>query len=235
MSRKKWIYKLDGSEGVIFCAPLCDYNRVLFDDGRTNSLFESLSLFNELIAARWFRRCNLFLILNKCDVLKECIQNGYCIKYYFNKENKDYYDNKLSYNYINHDWYGKHDEKLSSYNGVDYFRQLRKMKRERKHGNHGKHHNSNNNNDETKLMALPHSDSDRKLNKEKILNQAYNDTVTFIRQQFVNIATHYGKVLNENFFVYIVNATSSDEMKHVFDDIVQAMMSKHNNKKDFWD
>lgn len=184
-------------------------------------------MFNELIQARWFRRCNVFLVLNKCDVLKECIQNGYCIKYYFNKENSDYYDNKLSYNYINHEWYGKHDSKLSEYHGVDYFKELRKMKNDRKRGKQ-QYRNDD------KLVAAPRIDYHDQ-NKEKILNQAYNDTVTFIRQQFVNIATHYGKVLNENFFVYIVNATSSDEMKHVFDDIVQAMMPKQQMKKDFWD
>ena len=67
------------------------------------------------------------------------------------------------------------------------------------------------------------------------MNECYENTITFIEKQFVNIATHFGKVLNDNFFVYVVNATNSGEMKHVYDDIVAKMMQKHKTKQAFLD
>jgi len=47
---------------------------VLYEDGKTNRLHESLNLFGEIINSRWFKRIPIILFLNKIDLFKEKIK-----------------------------------------------------------------------------------------------------------------------------------------------------------------
>lgn len=66
-------------QGLLFVASLIDYNRVLYEDASVNAMWECCKLFEEVIHLKWFDNCELILILNKDDLLKELLlekENG---------------------------------------------------------------------------------------------------------------------------------------------------------------
>ena len=58
---------------IIFLEGLAGYNQVLFEDGRTNRMHESLSLFKQIVSNPLFRNTPIFVFLNKKDLFEEMI------------------------------------------------------------------------------------------------------------------------------------------------------------------
>jgi len=55
-------------------AAMNEYDQLLFEDGITNRVKESLDLFSEICNSRWFRNKSMILFLNKEDLFKEKIK-----------------------------------------------------------------------------------------------------------------------------------------------------------------
>ena len=53
---------------VLFVASLSDYNSVLFEDPTMNSMLESVTLFEDIVNLKEFRKSDTILILNKDDI-----------------------------------------------------------------------------------------------------------------------------------------------------------------------
>jgi len=56
-------------------AAINEYDQVLYEDGVTNRMHESLDLFGEICNSRWFRKTSMILFLNKADLFKEKIKS----------------------------------------------------------------------------------------------------------------------------------------------------------------
>ena len=69
--RKKWIHAFDGVTAVIFVAALNEYDQVLYEDGRTQRMAESIKLFDEIANSQWFSKTSIILFLNKSDLFRE--------------------------------------------------------------------------------------------------------------------------------------------------------------------
>jgi hypothetical protein len=72
--RKKWIHCFDKVTAVLFVGVLSEYNMKLIEDDDTNRMQETLSLFEEVVNARWFANTAVILFLNKKDIFAEKIQ-----------------------------------------------------------------------------------------------------------------------------------------------------------------
>ena len=81
--RRKWIQLFDGVDVVIFVAALNHYCCVLFEDETTNSMQESLALFDEIINAKWFKLSQMVLFLNKEDIFRQRLKEGISLKVCF--------------------------------------------------------------------------------------------------------------------------------------------------------
>lgn len=73
--RKKWIYAFDNVTAIVFVVALSEYNQLLYEDGRTNRMQESLLLFPEIANSRRFENVPIILVFNKIDVFMERIQS----------------------------------------------------------------------------------------------------------------------------------------------------------------
>jgi len=72
--RKKWFHCFEHVTAVIFVAAINEYDQVLYEDGITNRMHESLDLFGEICNSRWFKKTAMILFLNKNDLFKEKIK-----------------------------------------------------------------------------------------------------------------------------------------------------------------
>ena len=72
--RRKWIHTFENVTAVIFVAALDHYNNVLFENESWNSMHESIQLFDELVHAKWFKRTEFILLLNRKDLFEELIR-----------------------------------------------------------------------------------------------------------------------------------------------------------------
>jgi len=72
--RKKWIHAFDDVTAIVFVVALSEYNQLLYEDGRTNRMHESLLLFPEIVNSRRFENVPIILLFNKIDVFMEKIQ-----------------------------------------------------------------------------------------------------------------------------------------------------------------
>eukprot|EP01083_Nonionella_stella_P064173 167024_1 len=72
--RKKWTSLSDGSNVIIYCVAIGDYDLNLFEDASTNRLCESLQLFQTLAQNKWFTNKMLYIFFTKWDVFKEKIR-----------------------------------------------------------------------------------------------------------------------------------------------------------------
>lgn len=68
--RKKWIHCFDTVTAVLFVTSLTCYDQALFEDETVNAMADSLSLFQEIVNSRWFRRTSIILFLNKVDLFE---------------------------------------------------------------------------------------------------------------------------------------------------------------------
>jgi len=74
--RRKWIQLFEGVTAVLFVAALSHYSCVLFEDENTNSMVESLELFDYICNSKWFRQTEMILFLNKKDVFEQRLREG---------------------------------------------------------------------------------------------------------------------------------------------------------------
>lgn len=73
--RRKWLSCMTDVTAVIYLVALNDYNSVLMEDGSTNRMVESLTLFRVLTGSKVLKNKDWILFLNKKDLFKEQIQN----------------------------------------------------------------------------------------------------------------------------------------------------------------
>lgn len=73
--RKKWVetWRNGDVSAIFFVVSLSEYNQVLYEDGRTNRMIESLVLFEELVNSSVLYRVPFYLFFNKQDVFLERI------------------------------------------------------------------------------------------------------------------------------------------------------------------
>ena len=81
--RRKWIQVFDGISAVLFLVESSGFNTRLREDNDTNRLQESLKVFTEVWNSRFLLDSGFILFLNKQDVLKEKISQGYQLEDYF--------------------------------------------------------------------------------------------------------------------------------------------------------
>ena len=67
----------------MFVAAVSEFDQVLEEDNMTNSLEESLQLFETITASDFFKSTPIVLFLNKIDVLKEKVAEGINFSRYF--------------------------------------------------------------------------------------------------------------------------------------------------------
>jgi len=80
--RKKWIHSFEGVTAVIFVAALSEFDQVLFEDGATNRLSETLQLFNWVCTNQFFLNTPVLLFLNKRDLFEiKVAKPGYMAKF----------------------------------------------------------------------------------------------------------------------------------------------------------
>jgi len=72
--RKKWIHVFDDVTAVMFIIALSEYDQVLYEDGSTNRMKESLKLFNQMLTTIYFIETPFILFLNKEDIFDEKIE-----------------------------------------------------------------------------------------------------------------------------------------------------------------
>ena len=70
--------------GVLFFVAANEFDQTLPEDGTTNRLRESITLFEVISNYPWFKSIPKILILSKCDLLEEKIKH---------KNIKDYFSN----------------------------------------------------------------------------------------------------------------------------------------------
>ena len=66
--RRKWVQCFQDVSAVIFCAALSEYDLTLFEKSDENRTQESLRLFRDVCASKWFTNSHIFLFLNKKDL-----------------------------------------------------------------------------------------------------------------------------------------------------------------------
>jgi len=69
--RRKWIHCFENVNALVFVASLSEYDQVLFEDGETNRMEESLRVFESVCNSTWFEKTSIILFLNKVDLFKE--------------------------------------------------------------------------------------------------------------------------------------------------------------------
>ncbi|CAK5080263.1 unnamed protein product [Meloidogyne enterolobii] len=72
--RKKWIHCFENVDSIIFVAAASEYDEVLFEDGETNRMVESMRIFESICNSRWFLNTSIILFLNKKDLFEEKIK-----------------------------------------------------------------------------------------------------------------------------------------------------------------
>ncbi|KZT50916.1 G-alpha-domain-containing protein [Calocera cornea HHB12733] len=74
--RKKWIYAFEKVKCVIFTVALSEYDQTLLENPEQNRMQESMKLFENIIASRWFQNAVFVLFFNKMDVFEEKYQRS---------------------------------------------------------------------------------------------------------------------------------------------------------------
>lgn len=59
---------------MLFVTSLSDYNSVLFEDERINSMLESVNLYEKIVNSKYFSKKPIILILNKNDIFREKLE-----------------------------------------------------------------------------------------------------------------------------------------------------------------
>ncbi len=74
VERRKWINLFSRANMIIYCASLVDYDLSLEEDNNTNSMNESLTVFESVVNLTYFKDTPLLLFLNKKDLLSKKVK-----------------------------------------------------------------------------------------------------------------------------------------------------------------
>jgi len=74
--RNAWLPFFDTVNAIIFLAPVSAFDEQLSEDVKVNRLEDSLLLWKAICESKLLTKATLILFLNKCDILKQKIQNG---------------------------------------------------------------------------------------------------------------------------------------------------------------
>uniref|UniRef100_A0A6B2L8H9 Uncharacterized protein n=1 Tax=Arcella intermedia TaxID=1963864 RepID=A0A6B2L8H9_9EUKA len=99
--RRKWLHCFSDVSAVIYLAALNEYDMVLEEDGKTNRMQESLSLFQKLSDQPSFKSTAFILFLNKSDIFKEKIAKKPLSEFF---EDYDAFVGKLDASQKGSDW-----------------------------------------------------------------------------------------------------------------------------------
>eukprot|EP01083_Nonionella_stella_P040207 109261_1 len=75
--RKWWNQRVisDDVSAIVFVVPLSDYDKVLYEDDRTNRLVDAISLFTKtMIKGKFFQKQSVIVLFNKYDLFEEKIK-----------------------------------------------------------------------------------------------------------------------------------------------------------------
>jgi GTPase SAR1 family protein len=72
--RKKWIHCFEDVMAILFVTAISEYDLTCFEDGKTNRVTESLSLFDDVCNQGWFANASVILFLNKRDLFADKIK-----------------------------------------------------------------------------------------------------------------------------------------------------------------
>jgi len=72
--RRKWIHCFEDVDAILFVTAISEYNEVLMEDGKTNRMQESLSLFGSIVNNAFFADTSFILFLNKEDLFLTKLQ-----------------------------------------------------------------------------------------------------------------------------------------------------------------
>jgi len=74
--RRKWAHCFENVDAIIYLVSLSEYDQTLFEDGVTNRMQESMSLFDQICNMQWFMNTSLILFLNKKDLFEQKIKKS---------------------------------------------------------------------------------------------------------------------------------------------------------------
>jgi hypothetical protein len=66
----EWVHTFEGVKCIVWFVPLIEYATACFEDGTTNRVLESLTLFGETVNSKWFVKVPFILLFNKSDLLE---------------------------------------------------------------------------------------------------------------------------------------------------------------------
>lgn len=69
--RKKWIHCFEGVTAIIYVTSLAEYDQRCYEDDITNRMKESMQLFSEVCAYKYFRETPMIMFFNKVDIFEE--------------------------------------------------------------------------------------------------------------------------------------------------------------------
>jgi len=72
--KKRWIHYFEGVKAVVFVASVGDFDQ--FNADNSNKMLSAINLFHSIASSDWFPRSQMFLFLNKADLLKEKLSAG---------------------------------------------------------------------------------------------------------------------------------------------------------------
>jgi len=97
--RRKWIRFFDNAVGVLFLCDIGSFDRVVFEDEKTNRVHEALELYEWIINHDSFRRSCVILFLNKVDLFNEKVQHQ-SLKVCFPEYDGPEHDPDAAFNYV---------------------------------------------------------------------------------------------------------------------------------------
>jgi len=95
--RKKWIHCFDDVTAIIFLVAISGYDQTLWEDNKTNQMYEALLLFDSICNSKWFINTPIILFLNKIDIFKKKIKYSPVSNYFpdFTGNNEDFDETSL--------------------------------------------------------------------------------------------------------------------------------------------
>jgi GTPase SAR1 family protein len=72
--RKKWIHFFEGVHILLFVTAISEFDQVLYEDGRTSRVQESIKVFESVANNHCFQKSDIILFLNKEDLFREKVR-----------------------------------------------------------------------------------------------------------------------------------------------------------------
>jgi hypothetical protein len=79
--RKKWIAQFDNVDAVVYVCSLSEFDQLMWEDDKTQRLEDSIRLFKNFYGQ--LSEIDIYLVMNKEDILLEKIENGRSMKAFF--------------------------------------------------------------------------------------------------------------------------------------------------------